>query len=351
MTAAAKLLIVGPSWVGDMVMAQALLRMLVTRRAGLEIHVLAPPWCLPLLERMPEVARGIELDIGHGELKWSLRRELAARLEQEGYERAIVLPRSLKAALVPFLAKIPQRTGFRGEWRFGLINDMRPFDRKRLDKTVLRFMALGLDSAMERLPAAIPLPCLRTDAAGGAMLMKRLELDAARPVVAIMPGAEYGPAKRWPVGSFAAVARRLTDSDVSVWILGSAKERALGDELCRDARAARNLCGETSLPEVVDLLAASQAALTNDSGLMHVAAAVGTHVVAVYGSSSPSFTPPLTTAKTVLYEHLSCSPCYQRDCPLGHLRCLTSIGVDTVYAATRAALNACGGARHTAIDA
>ena len=142
----------------------------------------------------------------------------------------------------------------------------------------------------------------------------------------------------------------MTDAGVAVWVLGSSKERLLGEDVCRAAPAARNLCGETSLPEVVDLLAASRIAITNDSGLMHVAAAVGTHVVAIYGSSSPSFTPPLTAAKTILYESLSCSPCYQRDCPLGHLRCLKSIGIDAVYAAANAALTARDPARHTASD-
>lgn len=341
MNAAAKLLVVGPSWVGDMVMAQALYRMLVTRRDSLQIDVLAPPWSLPLLERMPEIARGVKLDVGHGQLQWGVRRKVAASLEAAGYAQAIVLPRSFKSALVPYLAKIPRRTGFLGELRFGLINDIRPLERKRLDKTVLRFMALGLESAREALPKIL-LPRLRADPLARAALIDRLRLDASGPVVAMMPGAEYGPAKQWPVQYFAAVAARLDAAGVVVWILGSDKERALGERLRKAAPAAHNLCGQTSLPEVVDLLSVSQVAVSNDSGLMHVAAAVGTHVVALYGSSSPDFTPPLTAAKSVLYEHLSCSPCHQRTCPLDHLRCLHSIGVDQVYAATLTALGSVG---------
>jgi heptosyltransferase-2 len=305
-----KLLVVGPSWVGDMVLAQTLYTLLRERDAALRIDVVAPAWSLPLLERMPEVERGIELAVAHGELGLGKRMHVARRLAREGYERAIVLPRSLKAALVPFLARVPVRTGFRGEARYGLINDMRPFDPKRLDQTVKRFVALGL--------------------------------GVGTPAVALMPGAEYGPAKRWPVERFAALAARLVAAGLEVWVLGSQKERELGRAIEHgDERGRiRNLCGETRLEEAVDVLAASTAAVTNDSGLMHVAAAVGTHVVAIYGSSSPDFTPPMTQARTIIRVGIECSPCFERECPLGHLRCLRDIGVDTVLAATLAAVGA-----------
>lgn len=338
MSEPSKLLIVGPSWVGDMVMAQSLYRMLAARAQATEIDVLAPPWSLPVLARMPEVRRGVEMDIGHGELKFRERWRVARRLRDEAYSQAIVLPRSLKAALVPFLARIPKRTGFLGERRYGLINDVRPFEKRKLDKTVLRFMALGLNSATQVLPE-IPAPRLRVDPQARAAVMARLELDADRPAVALMPGAEYGPAKRWPTHSFAALAARLADAGIAVWILGSAKERALAEQILAQANRplVHNLCGSSSLPEVIDLLSATRAAVSNDSGLMHIAAAVGTHVVAIYGSSSPSFTPPLSDNKTVFYAGLSCSPCFQRTCPLQHLNCLNNIDVDDVYAATAAA--------------
>ena len=317
-----------------MVLAQALYKLLRSR-ANPVIDVVAPAWSLPLLERMPEVARGIELAAGHGELALGTRIKLGRRLAAEGYDRAIVLPRSFKAALVPFFARVPVRTGYRGEARHGLINDMRPFDPGVLDQTVKRFVALGIEPG-EPLPQALPSPELEPRPERFAELAARLGLAADAPAVALMPGAEYGPAKRWPVERFAELAARLSDAGLGVWVLGSQKERGLGDVIERavDNGRVRNLCGQTRLEEAVDVLAASVAAVTNDSGLMHVAAAVGTHVVAIYGSSSPDFTPPMTRARTIVRVGLDCSPCFERNCPLGHLRCLRDIGVETVLTAT-----------------
>ncbi|HEY5665667.1 MAG TPA: lipopolysaccharide heptosyltransferase II, partial [Gammaproteobacteria bacterium] len=189
-----RLLVVGPSWVGDMVMAQSLYKLLKDRDSRLEIDVLAPAWSLPLLGRMPEVERGIELPVGHGELGIRRRRRLGHALRGR-YDRALVLPRSLKSALVPWFARVPRRTGFRGEWRFGLINDMRPFEPERLNQTVRRFVALGLGPEELELPDP-PLPALSLDQATSVATVARLGLDTSRPVVALMPGAEYGPAKQ-----------------------------------------------------------------------------------------------------------------------------------------------------------
>jgi heptosyltransferase-2 len=249
-----------------------------------------------------------------------------------------VLPRSFKAALVPFFARIPVRTGFRGELRYGLINDVRPFDARKLDKTVLRFVALGLPRDEPRLPE-IPEPKLEVDREGAAALMAKLELPRDRAAVALMPGAEYGNAKRWPTERYVELAARVCKDGFAVWLLGSAKEASLAAEIRERAGAAMifNLCGRTSLTEAADLLASARIAVSNDSGLMHVAAAVGTHVVAIYGSSSPHFTPPLTARKTVLYRALSCSPCFARECPLGHLNCLYEISVESVLDAVHAA--------------
>jgi len=321
-----------------MVLAQALYKLLDERLSRPVIDVVAPAWSLPLLERMPEVTRGIELAVAHGELALGKRLALGRRLASEGYERAIVLPRSFKAALVPFFARVPVRTGFRGEARYGLVNDMRPFDAGALDQTVKRFVALGLERG-EPLPETLPAPALAPRPENFAALAARFGLANEVPAVALMPGAEYGPAKRWPIEHFAELAARLAAAGLGVWVLGSAKERELGDAIERAAPGrVRNLCGETRLEDAVDVLAAAAVAVTNDSGLMHVAAAVGTHVVAIYGSSSPDFTPPMTTAKTVVRLGLDCSPCFERTCPLGHLRCLKDIGVDTVLAATLAAI-------------
>ncbi len=335
MTAPEKVLVVGPSWVGDMVMAQALYRLLKQRNSAAEIHVVAPPWSLPVLERMPEVARGIELAVGHGELGLGRRRALGRELRGEHYSRAIVLPRSAKAALVPWFARVPRRTGFRGEWRFGLLNDMRA-QHAALDQTVKRFVALGRerDESAEPLPTDL-YPRLSVSAANQLRLRAEYTLDAREPLIALMPGAEYGAAKRWPAARFAELARWLAGAGTNVILLGSAKERPLADEIAAAAGQprVRNLCGRTSLADVIDLAAAADAAVSNDSGLLHVAAASGTPVVALYGSSSPKFTPPLTESAAVVYLGIECSPCFERECPLGHLRCLTEISVERVEAA------------------
>ena len=334
-----KVLVVGPSWVGDMVMAQALYKQLHLTNPSVEIHVVAPPWSLPVLERMPEVARGIELAVGHGELGLGKRSSLARQLREERYTRAIVLPRSAKAALVPWLARIPLRTGFRGEWRYGLLNDVRNLEA-RLDQTVKRFVALGLPRGApspDPLPNALQ-PRLRSDPKNLDALRTLHGLEPGARLAALMPGAEYGPAKRWPAVHFGALAATLAAANTDVVVLGSAKERAIGDDVAARAASARvrNLCGATSLADVVDLLAAADVAVSNDSGLLHVAAAAGAPVVAIYGSSSPKFTPPLTNDAAVVSLELECSPCFQRECPLGHLKCLNELEPATVLRAVEA---------------
>ena len=323
------ILIVGPSWVGDMVMSQSLVKLLAARRPGAPLDVLAPGWSLPIISRMPEVREAIVSPGGHGQAALGERRRLGRALRARNYGQAIVLPRSLKAALVPWFARVPRRTGFRGEMRYGLINDMRPFEPAVLDQTVKRFAALGLEPG-DPLPG-LPRPSLAVSADAQRVACERLSLETDRPVVAMMPGAEYGPAKCWPIEYFQELAGMLGRAGFSVWILGSARDRPAGDRIVAGT-GARNLCGETALEEVVDLLAACRHAVTNDSGLMHVAAAVGTRVVALYGSSTPDFTPPLTDNARVHYLRLDCSPCFERRCPLGHLRCLREIRPADVFA-------------------
>jgi len=327
-------LIVGPSWVGDMVMAQALFKLLKERRPGEAIDVLAPAWSLPIVARMPEVRRGIAAETGHGELGLGKRRRIGYALREEGYDRVIVLPRSLKSALIPWFARVPVRTGFRGESRYGLINDMRPFDKSVLDQTVKRFVALGLDPG-EGLPE-IPFPALTIDRQKQGAAMESLGIVTERPVIAMMPGAEYGPAKCWPLEYFAELASLLANDGYDVWVLGSDKDAPAGEQIA-SASAARNLCGRTSLEDVVDLLGYTEQAVSNDSGLMHVAAAVGTHVHGIYGSSSPEFTPPLAKRRDIHWLQLECSPCFERSCPLGHLRCLKELSVARLHEAVGSA--------------
>jgi len=288
---------------------------------------------------MPEVARGIELAVGHGEVGLRRRWNLARRLRGERYTRAIVLPRSAKSALVPWLARIPLRTGFRGEWRYGLLNDVRTLE-PRLDQTVKRFLALGMPRGApvpDPLPTSLQ-PRLRSDAKNLERLRVAHGLMPGVRLAALMPGAEYGPAKRWPAAHYGALAAALAQADADVVVLGSAKERPIGDEVAARAASARvrNLCGATSLADVVDLTAAADVAISNDSGLLHVAAAAGAPVVAIYGSSSPKFTPPLTDAAAIVSLSIECSPCFARECPLGHLRCLNDLTPATVLRAVEA---------------
>lgn len=312
-----------------MVMAQSLFKVLKTREPERDIDVLAPGWSLPIVARMPEIRSGIASETGHGEIGIGTRRRIAKSLAAAGYDRAIVLPRSLKPALVPWFAGIPVRTGFRGETRYWLINDMRPFDRAVLDQTVKRFVALGLEKG-EALPAALPDPELAISAENQARVLRGLGVATDRPVVAMMPGAEYGPAKCWPHEYFTALAARLDDAGYAVWILGSSKDGPAGDAIAGGSKAT-NLCGKTSLEDVIDVLAACEQAVSNDSGLMHIAAAVGIHVHAIYGSSSPKFTPPLTKSCDIHQTGIHCSPCFERVCPLGHLKCLKGIDPQDIF--------------------
>ncbi len=312
-----------------MVMAQSLFKILKTRSPDRAFDVLAPAWSLPIVARMPEIRAGIASETAHGERGLRKRWRIASTLRATGYQHAIVLPRSFKSALIPWFARIPKRTGFRGESRFLLLNDMRSFDRDVLDQTVKRFDALGLDAG-EPLPSALPDPSLRVSEENQARVIEALGLADERPVVAMMPGAEYGPAKCWPHAYYAELATMLDAAGYAVWILGSAKDAAAGDTIA-GASQATNLCGKTSLEDVIDLLAACEQAVSNDSGLMHIAAAVGIHVHGIYGSSSPKFTPPLTKTRDIHQTGIDCSPCFRRECPLGHLKCLVELSPERIF--------------------
>jgi heptosyltransferase-2 len=331
---APRYLIAGPAWVGDMVMAQSLFISIKQREPGAQIDVLAPAWSVPLLARMPEVHEAITVPIGHGEFGLAARWRIGRELRASRYDRAIVLPRSLKAALIPFFAGARVRTGYRGEMRYGLLNDIRPLDKSVLTQTVQRFVALGQVRSAP-LPPPIPVPRLRIDAANQQRLLAALDLTLERPAIAFMPGAEYGPAKQWPLAHYAELASALVAEGYQVWLLGSARDREAATQIAAGLEQTHNLCGRTELVDAVDLLALCEAAVSNDSGLMHVAAAVGTPLVALYGSSTPAYTPPLTDKAEVLYLGLDCSPCFKRECPLGHKNCLERITAGDALAALK----------------
>jgi heptosyltransferase-2 len=320
-----KILIVAPNWIGDALLAQPLFARLRQKHPGVSVDALAPPWTAPVLRRMPEIAEVIDAPFAHGELKLAARWTLARSLRGRAYDQAIVLPNTLKSALIPFFARIPVRTGFVGELRHGLLNRVHRLDEKALPLMAERYAQLAEEPGD---PVQRPLPevKLRVAPANLAAALGRLGLTRAKPVVAFCPGAEYGPSKRWPARHFAELAAKLAAQGRAVWLFGSGKDREIGEEIVRlSGTAATNLCGKTDLASAIDLLSLAEVAVCNDSGLMHVAAAVGRPVVALYGSSSPEHTPPLARTFRIVRTGIDCSPCYARECPLGHFKCMNEM--------------------------
>jgi len=325
-----KILIVAPNWIGDALLAQPLFARLRQKHPGATINAIAPVWTAPVLRRMAEIDAVLEVNFGHGELKLADRWSLARTLRMRPYDEAIVLPNTFKSALVPFFAGIPLRTGFVGELRYGLLNRVHKLDEQALPLMAERYAQLA---DAPGAPPVRPLPevKLRVDQANLAAALTRLGLSRTKPIVAFCPGAEYGPAKRWPARYFAELATRIATQGRAVWLFGSGKDREIGEEIVRlSGSAAVNLCGKTDLASAIDLLSLAEVAVSNDSGLMHVAAAVGRPVVALYGSSSPEHTPPLSRVARVVRTGIDCSPCYARECPLGHFKCMIELTPERV---------------------
>jgi len=332
-----KVLVTGPAWVGDMVMAQSLFMCLQLQHPGVQIDVLVPDWCRALLDVMPQVHTALPLGIGHGELGLRKRRALGKTLHAANYDQAIVLPNSFKSALIPWFADIPLRTGWRGEKRGWLLNDCRDLDKAQYPLMVQRFAALAYPAG-SRLPERLPYPALQPDMSGIATVRQRLGITTDQPVLVLCPGAEFGPAKQWPAQHYARIADYYTKTGWQVWLLGSEKDSFAANLICQGVDQAtrhqiHNLCGVTSLSEAVQLLALARAVVSNDSGLMHIAAALNRPLVVVYGSTSPGFTPPLAEQVVTLSLGLSCSPCFKRECPLQHLNCLRQLEPQQVLSA------------------
>jgi heptosyltransferase II len=318
-------LIVAPAWVGDMVMAQCLFRALKAREPDTTIDVVAPPATAALARRMPEIRDAIELPVGHGGFQLATRWRIGRSLRYR-YEQAYVLPGSFKSALVPWFARARRRTGYLGEQRYGLINDVRERSGERR-RTAETFQALAG-------PGPLLMPQLTVDAANQERLCARWGLLPGG-FVAIAPGAEYGPAKRWPAAKYAqlasmSIAGQLLGSDTQIAIFGSAGDLESAREIAAEVPSAIVTCGETGLLDAVDLIGAAGLVVSNDSGLMHVAAAVGRPLVAVYGSTVPDHTPPLSDHAATVSLRLDCAPCFQRTCPLGHTRCLNDLAPERV---------------------
>ena len=334
-----RILVIAPSWVGDAILSEPLIAQLRAPQGDPIVDVLAPAWCAPLYARMQGVGRVVASTIGHGRVDWRQRRALARELAARGYVRALVLPNSWKSALVPWLARIPLRTGYVGEMRWGLVNDARRLDPKALPRLVDRYAALAAPRGKPARPASAPV--LVPDAANRAAAVRALGLDPARRVAILCPGAEFGPAKRWPPAQFAELAAKFLADGLQVWIVGSPNDKAAAETVVTAAgdrgRAIRDLTGRTDLGTAIDLLSLAAIVVSNDSGLMHAAAAVGVPLVALFGSSSPAFTPPMSAAAKIARIDIECSPCFKRECPLGHFKCMRDLSPRTVYDLARSA--------------
>ncbi|HEX4044237.1 MAG TPA: lipopolysaccharide heptosyltransferase II [Gammaproteobacteria bacterium] len=330
---AQKILIIGPSWVGDTVMSQSLFKLIKQQDPQAEIHVLAPAWTFSLLSRMPEIAQAIPLPITHNELKLGERYRIAKQLQEHHYTQAIILPNSFKSALIPWLAGIPKRTGWRGEYRYGVVNDLRVLDKKRYPLMVEQYIALGLPPNAP-LPQPYPIPTFSVSKASqDAMLVKHNPIWRNRPVLVMCPGAEFGPSKRWPAEYYAQVANQKIQEGWDIWLSGSQKDRAVTQQIMTlTEQRCDDLAGRVDLAESIDLLSLASGIITNDSGLMHVAAALNKPLIAVYGSTSPGYTPPLSPQATVLKLDLPCQPCFKRECPLKHHRCMLDLKPEQVLA-------------------
>ena len=335
------ILIIAPNWIGDAVMTQPLLASLKKQYPESNIDVLASTWVAPIYRACSDVNQVIEAKFEHKQLQWGLRKQLAKELAVKKYQACFVLPNSLKSALIPWLANIPFRVGYRGELRFGLINlSLDNPSKVNRPPMVEHYLALSQllneEQSVATVSTAPKLNFLTTAKQSIQAKLLSAKIEPAN-IYVMCPGAEYGPTKRWPTSHFAALAQRLIASnpDTQIILLGSKGDHVLGQEITSQAKQdahIQNWCGDTTLDEAIALIGMCKAVVSNDSGLMHIAAALKTPQVAIFGSSDPAHTPPLSDKAKVIWLHLPCSPCHKRVCPLGHLNCLNDILPEQVFA-------------------
>ena len=334
---APRTLVISPNWIGDAVMAQPLLQLLKRRHPERPIDVLAPPSVAPVWRAMAEVDSVLETPFRHGPLQLRERWKYARVLRRRGYADAYVLPNTLKYALIPFMAGIPERVGYKGEMRHGLVNRMHHDDTPK--RAMVPFYAALAGRPRAPLATAVPRPAMRVDAATIDAACARVGIARGRALVVFAPGAEFGAAKRWPARHFAALAQAVQSLEpgAQIALLGSPKDKQACDEIIAITGTAGmfNLAGVTRLDEAIALIAAANAVVANDSGLLHIASALNRPVIALYGPTDPDHAPPFSDLARSMSLRLDCSPCRQRECPLGHHNCMEKMDAAMVWQALR----------------
>jgi len=325
-----KILIIGPSWVGDMVMAQSLFMEIKQLHPNAIIDVLAPGWSRPILDRMPEINSTIAMPVGHGSFSWKTRKTIGKQLKRQGYSQSIVLPNSWKSALIPWFADIPLRTGWKGEARYFLLNDLRTLDKEALPLMVERFVALAHPKYINNKVVSCPSPKLVINEECIPALQNKFSLSIEKPIIILCPGAEFGPAKQWPAEHYATTATTMIQQGWQTWIMGSKSDLSVAEDIiCQiptsEKDGVSNFCGKTSLEEAIDMMSLANHVVSNDSGLMHIASALDKPLTVVYGATSPEFTPPLSKQANIVAVSVDCGPCFQRHCPEGHHKCMNSL--------------------------
>jgi heptosyltransferase II len=333
-----RILVIAPHWIGDAVMSLPLITLIHAKFPNSSIDVLCTPWVGPIYRAYDEVETIIERNFQHGKLQWGLRRSTAQELKKQSYEMAFVLPNSMKSALIPWLAGIPKRIGYHGEFRFGLINISLPNPSRQERTPMMERYAklLGGELGQTNDLQNLLLPKLTIDPALAQWATNKIDRIGGGPVYVFAPGAEYGSAKRWPTGHFAQLANQILEGspDAKIIILGSQTDHVLGQEIVQTTSLSdriHNWCGAIRLDQSMALIAQCTSLISNDSGLMHIGAALAIPQIAIFGSSNPKHTPPLSQKAQIIWLELDCSPCYQRTCPLGHLNCLNQIDSQRVY--------------------
>lgn len=329
-----RLLVVFPAWIGDAVMAQSLLKQLKKTAPQSHISVLTPQSIAPLVALMPQADSILETDFGHGGLQLKARWHLGQKLSKQ-FDHAIVLPNSFKSALIPWLAKIPKRTGWHGESRFIVLNDRRR-GRQRFERMVDRYQILATPAKQPLPKLHLQAPELVLDIQTRQSILTKYPVTTQKPIIALCPGAAYGPSKRWPAASFARLADYCLQQNWQVWVFGGQAERQLALNIQHDLHNPahadfHSFAGQCQLKDSIYLLSLASQVVSNDSGLMHITAALSRPLICIYGGSSPTYTPPLTDDKTILSTELACQPCFKRKCRFNHYHCLQEITPEDVF--------------------